>query len=238
MVGIPFSEKPLEKIEISQSRKISLLIDEQEMEHLFASLPPFEMWDVCRPVSLEEAQISTHTFLIQYEKYVRGIRGGMLVEENFLRPFFSCVMTRPGKGVYAQVLKNEKYLIRSLEPVIQLQRHHFIYSDTFHSGVMGKESITWGISFSYPQLYLDPKTKEIGKVERNPLFSNTALFQSFTQWARNYTQPTPFWVEGKKINQPYRLGKRCFSWINHHPSLKQKGMYVANGAHSQKAVGN
>ena len=130
-------------------------------------------------------------------------------------------------------LSNGKYLIKQKRPVIQLQRHHFIFTDSFHSGVISKESITWGIQFSYPQLFLDPKTKQIGKVEKNDTFPNTELFSRLAKWVRDNTVATPFVYEEKKMNQPMRLGKECFVWINHHPGLKKRGLYVASRKNPQ-----
>ncbi len=198
------------------------------MEDLFSILSPFEIYDVSRPLSLDQAQISQDVFLHNYSQYVEGIQLANLVDETPLRPYFSAIFTSTSDVLYAQALSNGKYLVKSRLPVIQLQRHHFIFSETFHSGVMGKESITWGIQFSYPQLFLDPKTQSIGKVEKNENFPNTELFQRLAKWVRNHTSATPFVVGDQRINQPMRLGKQCFEWINHHPSLKEKKLYVAN----------
>ncbi|NGX60374.1 MAG: hypothetical protein KR126chlam3_01547, partial [Chlamydiae bacterium] len=137
------------------------------------------------------------------------------------------VFTASPDLLYAMPLKENKYLIKAKRPVIQLQRHHFIYSDGFYSGIIGEKSITWGIQFSYPQLFLDTKTGIIGKVEKNDRFPNTALFQRLTKWVRDNTSATPFCIKEKRVNQPIRLGKKCFSWINNHPELKERGLYVA-----------
>jgi len=213
-------------LQVSKSRKIPLLLSPHEFSLLFRELGSFELFDVSRPVGLESAKISHEDFLEAYSLYVKGIREGKLYDESRLRPFFSASMTRSADLLYAQSLPNGKYLVKPKRPVIQLQRHHFIYSDAFHSGVMGEGSITWGIQFSYPQLFLDPKTRAIGKVEKNEEFPNSELFHLLTKWVRKYTQPTPFVVDGKRINQPMRIGKECFSWIDNHPGLKKRGLHV------------
>lgn len=223
-----------EPLQISKARKFPILIDEKEMKELLSYLQPVEIFDVSHPVFLEEAVIPQEDFLSHYEKYIRGIREGVLIEEGSLRPYFSSIFTMAKEAVYAYPLSNGKYLVKACLPVIQLQRHHFIYSNTLHSGVMGKESVTWGIQFSYPQLYLDPVSKEIGKVEKNAKFFNTALFRKFIKWVREYTCPTPFFIQGERKNLPIRLGKQCFSWINHHPNLQIRGLYVESRESSYK----
>lgn len=214
-------------LQVSKSRKLPLLLDTDEMDHLLDILTPFTMFDVSRPIDLPKAIIPKDLFSVQYKLYVNGIKQGKLIDETLLRPYFSALITLKPKGVFAQLLSNGKYLIKTRLPAIQMQRHHFIFSDTFHSGVMSETSITWGIQFSYPQLYLDPKTSEIGKVEKNDVFPNTELFHRLAKWVRDHTCATPFIVKEKKMNQPIRLGKKCFSWINQHPHLKERGIYVA-----------
>lgn len=219
-------------MQVSKSRKLPVLIDAQEMEELFAFLGHFEIYDVSRKVTMESARIPKEDFLRVYKGYVEGIQSGHLVDEGPLRPYFSAIFTVTPDVLYAIPVGSGHYLIKAKRPVVQLQRHHFIYTDSFHSGVMGVESVTWGIQFSYPQLFLDPSTNAIGKVEKNPLFPNTEFFQSLAKWVRNFTCATPFIAKGAQTNQPIRLGKRCFSWINNHPTLRARNLYVADRKNS------
>lgn len=205
-----------EEMQVSKSRKLPVLVDPEEMEGLFARLGEFYIFDGSRPVTEEEMCISHRDFLDAYCRYVEGIKKGKLIDEATIRPFFSSLFTRTKEVVYALRLSNGKFLVKPLRPIVQLKRHHFIFTDKLHSGVMGPESVTWGIEFSYPQLFLDPQTKKIGKVEKNGQFPNTELFKTVAQWVRDATKATPFLGKG---THPIRLGKQCFSWIHHHPSL-------------------
>jgi hypothetical protein len=63
-------------------------------------------------------------------------------------------------------------------------------------------------------------------VKETPSFPNTVLFHQIQRWMRGATIPTPFLVDGKGVNVPLRLGKRCLSWINTHAQLKAKGIRV------------
>ncbi|NGX39578.1 MAG: hypothetical protein KR126chlam1_00910 [Chlamydiae bacterium] len=215
-------------LQVSKSRKLPILITVEEMANLFEELGSFHLFDVSRPVSLEKGEISREDFLEAYSRYVEGIKNGNLTDETPLRPFFSAAMTIDPDLLYAMELKNGDYLVKARRPVVQLQRHHFIYTDAFYSGVMGENSITWGIQFSYPQLYLDPQTNEIGKVGKSEEFPNSVLFDRLAKWVRRETRATPFLTEKGKENQPIRLGKKCFSWINRHPGLIARNLKVAH----------
>jgi hypothetical protein len=94
----------------------------------------------------------------------------------------------------------------------------------FRPMILSQNSIFWGLQFSFPQVYQDPKTGALKEAEVSP------LFQAIRKWIRNTTVPTPMMVEGKRVNIPIRLGKRCFSWINRHPQLKCKVMEIAHGS--------
>ena len=214
----------------SKARKFPILIDLGEMQALLNAIGEMEIFDASRPVNESESIISQSKFLKAYRTYIEGIKAGKLIDEDPLRPFFSSFFSSERASVYAMELPNGKLLLKTTSPIIQLKRHHFIFSGgEFHSGVMGKESVSWGIEFSYPSLFLDPKTKAIVKVDGS--FPNTALFQRLAKWVRCATLPTPFLFDGEQVNVPMRIGKNCLEWINNHPSLKARSLYVGRKTH-------
>lgn len=221
-------------LQVSKARKLPCLFSANEMERLLEDLGEVFLFDGSRPLPIEEAEIPTGDFLKEYRRYVEGIQCGALVDEAALRPFFSAFLSCSIEALYAMPLQGGKCLVKARRPVIQMKRHHFIFSEgAFHSGVMGRASVSWGIEFSYPQLSLDPKSQEIRKVEKNGVFPNTELFHKLIRFVRDNTKPTPFIVGGERINQPIRLGKECFEWINNHPMLKETGLYVGRKKDSQ-----
>jgi hypothetical protein len=92
--------------------------------------------------------------------------------------------------------------------------------------VLSTESVTWGVQFSYPQLYQDPKSHRIAKVADSIDFPNTSLFARMLKWLRHNTLPTPFFVHGQRVNAPIRIGRACLKWIDQHPQLKEKEIRV------------
>lgn len=209
--------------------KCPLLIDANEMEALFHALGPFYIFEINRILKADEGALNKEDFLKGYHSYVTALQQGQLPEESLFRSLFSCVFTNTPEALYAVNVSPGQHLVRISAPVVQLQYHTVDYSAAdgkFHSLTYGTDSIIWGIQFSYPQLYKDNRTQEIKQVINNAEFSNSKLFQSIQQWVRHHTEPTPFLVEGKKINVPVRLGKNCFPWINRHPQLIKKGISV------------
>ena len=110
-----------------------------------------------------------------------------------------------------------------------MQAHHFFFSPLdgkFHPMVLSNESISWGIQFSYPQLYQDPESRQIIKVSDGSVFPNTPLFSKLMKWMRSHTLPTPFLIEESRVNAPIRIGKSALTWIENHPQLKEKGIGI------------
>jgi hypothetical protein len=215
--------------------KHPVLLDEKEMKQLFSELPAFEVFCVSEPVTAETLQIPKEDFLIAYAEYIQALKQGMPPDERKMRRFFSSVFTTTRDILYAMEVGKERYLVKTLKPVVQLQAHNFFVSSVdgkFHSMVLGKESVTWGIQFSYPQIFQDPKTFGYLKVDQSSQFPNSNLFHELAKWLRKNTMPTPFIFEGKKSYVPIRIGKNCLSWIHHHPGLKAQKLEVKHDSNS------
>jgi len=210
-------------LSVSKWLKVQVLLDISEMNELIKALPPFFSFPAGQIVAAENAFVREAQFLANYTAYIEALKKEELLQ---LKPLF---WTTSLDMLYAMQVGENKFLIKPLKPVIQLQAHHFFYSELdkkFHPMVLSKESVSWGLQFSYPQIYEDPKTHLFSKVNNSLEFPNTELFLALTRWLRAHSMPTPFIVEGQKVNVPIRIGKKAFSWINVHPQLKLKGISV------------
>lgn len=217
------------RLQISKWLKYQVLLDLAEMEDLLNSLAPFSIYRVSEAVEKEKSVIEKNEFLRNYALYIDALKEGHLMDEKLLRPYFSSIFSTTPDLLYAMKVAQEKVLIKPLRPVLQLQLHHFFASKVdgqFYPMVLSDESTTWGIQFSYPQIYQDPKSQEITKVTSTPDFPNTFLFMKLVKWMREHTMPTPFLFQGKKTNSPIRIGRQCLSWIENHPGLISREIKV------------
>lgn len=207
--------------EASKWLKTACLLEVDEMASLLDTFGDVLISEVSRVVDHPSGFISKGDFLVCYQKYIEGLKSQEPLPEGTFAPYFSSVITYSKDALYALEAAPGKYLIRVEKPCLQLSHHKFAISEgEIHSGVHGKDCISWGILFSFPQLYLDPKTKEIIKVQDPVQFPNVNLYKLLTRWIRENTLPTPFEYEGKKMNASIRLGKKCVPWINQHPQLR------------------
>ncbi len=217
--------KEAASLQASKWLKVQVMLDADEMRGLIQALDPLFFVNVSQPVSADQTTISPSDFLTAYSEYVLQLQQGTVPSAETFRRFFSCALTSTLDAFYALKVGEEKYLIRPSIPVIQLQAHHFFYSDLdgkFHPMVLSEESISWGIQFSYPQLFQDPTTRQIVKVTSE--FPNTPVFSLLMKWVRNATLPTPFIIGDRRVNSPIRVGKQSLAWLNTHPQLKQRGI--------------
>lgn len=209
----------------SKYLKHHVLCDREELEGLFSSLGEFFIY---RLTGLSDGKaIDKNEFLQGYESWIEGLKSGKLPEDSDLKKLLACAITAEVDALWKQEVPGHRYIIKVAKPVIQVQAHFFTYSNldqVFRSMTMGQDSIFWGLQFSFPQIYQDPKTMELLEVEDSP---NLALFQKIKEWVRNATRATPFVVDGKKTNVPIRLGKNCFSWIHKHPQLTSIGVHAS-----------
>lgn len=200
--------------------KVQVLLDPEEMNDFLGSLAPFWIFPLTGLV--DGAPISPSVFCEKYAHWIEGLKKGRIPSSEDLRKLVACAFTDDLSALWLQKT-GEKFLTKIAKPIIQVQAHFFSYSRV--DGVirpmsMGLDSIFWGLQFSFPQVYQDPKTMELCVLERSPLFRKLQL------WVRENTRPTPFLIDGKKMNSPIRIGRKCFSWIHMHPQLKENNIYT------------
>lgn len=214
-------------LNVSKWIKHQLLLSEDEMEALLSAIPPHAFYNVSEVVSADEGVITDATFLEQYGRYVAAIKRGEVPDEREFRRYFSSVVSVTPDVLYAMEVKTGAYLIKPIRPVVQLQLHRFLPSEIdgkYYPMVLGNDSVTWGLQFSYPQIFQHPQTGVFAKVDAE--CSNTVLFTQMTKWFRNHTVPTTFIWKEKTTSVPIRIGKKALTWIHLHPQLQSKGISV------------
>lgn len=211
--------------------KIQALLDPQELVDLL-SLGGFlyPLSGLYKPEELIDAKGS---FLKAYAEWIEQLKSGFVPHEAELRKYSAIAWVCNAESLWLQEVPQSRYMVKVSEPIVQIQVHQMSYSSIdgeFRPMVMSRESIFWGLQFSFPQIYQDPKSLELLEVEAG---SHLELFQQLRRWMRENTAPTPMMVEGKRKNLPIRLGKKCFSWVNRHPQLVGKGLSVLERNYAQ-----
>lgn len=211
----------------SKYLKFQVLCDRAELKELFTVLDPFWIYPLTGLV--DGNPIAQDRFLAEYEGWIEQLKKGKVPSDAELRTVLAAAWTAEPEALWKQEVPGNRYLIKIGKPVIQVQAHFFTYSPidaVFRPMTMSAGSIFWGLQFSYPQIYQEPKTMEFLEADES---LNAGLFQKIRQWVRDFTRPTPFIVEEKRVNVPIRLGKNCFSWIDHHSQLKAQKLGVYAG---------
>jgi hypothetical protein len=207
-----------------------LLVEKEGMKSLFASLgEPLYLFSTLGVAPVNSHEIQIPDFLDEWQRYIDTLKAGLLPTDADYRYFFTAAITKTKSALRALDLANEKEIIIPYEPVLQMQIHRFSYSladEKFHSMAFGDRSISWGVRISYPQLYQYPATRTVENALDESAFINAGLFTALRSWIRANTQATPFIVQGKKINDPMRISKDCFSWINNHAGLQNSSLTI------------
>ena len=135
---------------------VPLLCEADEMRALFEHLHDLVIVEISGLSSEGEEVVSREQFLTDYAAYVQKLKAG-------LQPDPSEVQAQFTKGLSASLdhflkVKTDAthQLMRIVKPVIQLQPHWFSYSreeGKFRTTIFNLSSVTWGVQFSYPQLF-------------------------------------------------------------------------------------
>lgn len=229
---IPFKAAFGPSYQASKWQACHVLIDASEMEDLFCALGDFWIVQISGLIPIGQEIIQKADFLSMFGGYIDALKCGEIPSDSRVRTYFSSAFTVDLNALYAVKVNQEQCAVKISKPVVQLQAHRFDYSPAdgkFRSMVLGYDSIHWGLQFSYPHLYQD-ENLEVFTVREGPQFPNTALYKRLQKWVRSHTLATPFEVEGRTVNVPVRLGRKCLSWINAHPQLHAKGLKVMERA--------
>lgn len=207
----------------SKFLKYQVLCSAEELALLFQE--PFHLFPL---TGLGDGNpISAAAFLSAYSLWIENLKQGIVPTDSELRKILACAMTADLDALWLQAVPGNRFLTKIARPVIQIQAHFFTYSaldGEFRPMTMGMESIFWGLQFSFPQIYQNPRTMELLEVEES---ANSVLFDKVKKWVREISRATPFSVEGKRVNASIRIGKSCLDWVKSHPQLaaKQIGIY-------------
>lgn len=215
-------------LQASRWQRLHVLLMPHELEKLLNDLGNPFLLLMGRFYSLEEFTRQREQFLTCYSQYITDLSHGSPIDEETYQQYFSAALSGDLDPLYLLEGAQATYLLRANLPIIQLQYHSFDYSPLdgqVRSMVYGQDTISWGLQFSYPQLYIDPKTKEICQTNSD-LVANAALFKQLQRWVRRNTAPTHFVYAENSFYSSIRLGPGCLPWINKHPQLANHNLKI------------
>lgn len=231
MTTLPLKISTLEvegAFQASKWSKLQVLISIQELQALFKTRPSIRIFSIRGIVEKTAIETSQEHFIQSYARWIKKLQEGEVPSREDLNTITGSVMTEDLDALY--LLKvNDSYLVKPRKPVVLVQAHFMGYSQSdhlFRPMIHGENTLFWGLQFSYPQIFQCPETRSFVKVDKSESFRNTDLFHSIRKWLREVSRPTPFIINGKKINIPMRLGKDCFSWIKAHKQLQEQGLVI------------
>ncbi|GAB4187304.1 MAG: hypothetical protein Tsb0015_05870 [Simkaniaceae bacterium] len=220
--------KKIPALQASKWMRTQVLLDEEEMALLFSIFPELKLFDVSRVLPLQELTVSSETFLQGYKKYIQALLKG---KEFTQRHLFSLALSPSPDNFCALKIKEDRFLLKPIFPVIQMQKHNFLISEEGKplSMVQGEGAISFGLQFSYPAIFQDPCSMEIKNVLKEKDFAKTTgMYKKLTKFLREHTRPLPVFWQGRTIRLPMRLGKKCFAWIHKHPDLQKRVVLSEN----------
>lgn len=173
-----------------------------------------------------ELQIAKEQFLENWEAYLTTIRKQGSDVQNVSQDPFALFWSQEVEAIGVLDI-GQKECATQLLPTIVLQSHRFHYSkvdEEFRRQVFGKETISWGVQASFPTVFQDKNRNAIQVLLTDG--ENVALWRKLQRWLKENSVPVSFLINGVRKTVPFRIGYGCFSWIENHPDLRQRGLQV------------
>lgn len=205
---------------IRQARfvKIPVLLSLEGLKELFAELGDVTIVRTGAVLPSDAIFVDQTDFLKSYQAYIESFEKGLWPDRSLARPYFSTAWSAEESAFALEPVRPGFFVARAHEPAIQLRLHVLSYSSidhTFHSMSLGKETIPWGVEFSYASLV--QRGVEVESVSREA--PNTQLFRKLQKWMRHHTNSVTFSGEGWQRPTHVRISPACKSWISNHPAL-------------------
>jgi len=160
-------------------------------------------------VTKESWQVPRSLLFSHYESYLDGLFKGEKMPSQELRRFFSWMLFSAPEDLYAMPVSGGRWALKSRRPVIYGQLYHAFFSPAdgkLHPMVLHPSSFSFGLQFSYPQLFEDPKTHVFHRVLVEGNFATTPLYKRLIAWIRTYTKPLILQVNHQAKPMPFRIG--------------------------------
>ncbi len=207
--------------EVSKFLTIQMLLTPSEVEAFFTALGDFELFDNSR-VLQNKTPVTREYFLNEYQNYFYSLK------DKSHKTLGAYAMTCDPDAIFALNVGEKKVLIKPKEPIIQMKEHLFIVGEEgdFHSGVHGENVFRWGFEMSFPQIFVDPDTRDVHQVMREQRFLNAELFRKGMKWMRHNTRPAPFIIGGVLRRASFRLGLDCFDYASEVADMQKFSLSI------------
>lgn len=203
--------------------KLPLFLSPEELTALFESLGKIHIIPLSGVFRDGMEELSPESYVALYRTYLESLHRGesAVLDKKLISAWTVDLNAIEVTSVATGVLVKPKI------PVVQVQPYWLNYSTTdekFHEMAFSRDSLSWGLQFSFPQLFQEPTHLEILKVQE-PEFPNAGLFKKIQRFSRASTVPTPFVLpNGSSLNHPCRIGKTFLDKAAQMPQLTGKGL--------------
>lgn len=230
MQEIPISTVSEEGVyRASKYQRVQMLLEQEELEGLFNELNNFYILEYSKVLEQDNHIVSKEEFLLRYKTYLTALKTN---PKNITRDLLSSLSVTFSKNldVYYQVkINDQKTLIKLKAPAILVQPFTFhldLENESVFTSVHTEERIFWGLEFSFPGVYQDGKTIDVIEIFKDLKSPNTTLFKTLQKYARRNTTPTSLLFKDSSKNFSFRLGKKCYRWINEYSKLHEHNLIV------------
>lgn len=208
-----------------------MLLDPSTLEQIFSHLSPVYFVNLSVTNSEQELLFSKERVLAFYSDYIEQIKAGKEVDHLAVKKKLSLHMTKEPSSCYKMGLDGrDVYFVKEREPGIRVMLHQFAWdleNKETHSNVHGKGGISWGLEFSYPQIFGSSLGGDVIYLAKEKQRANTLLFTELKRLVRRFSKPVAFLLDGQRVQTTLRIDDGAKAWVGAHQGMKDHGIEVA-----------
>ncbi|PCI76629.1 hypothetical protein COB21_04165 [Candidatus Aerophobetes bacterium] len=220
----------LGEMQASKWLRIRILLDEKTLTQWFDLIGQVCFVNLFATKSEDALIVSPEEVLSRYTQYMEQIKAGKEVDHAYFQKKLTLHMTKDPKSCYKTALKGKSiYFAKEKAPGVRMALFGFSWDKShreIHSNVYSKTTISWGLEFSYPQIFSGSLDTEVVYLAQEKDRPNSALFVQLKQLIRRASKPVKFIYEDQKIISSLRMDKTGGAWINNHFGLKENSLKV------------
>ena len=217
-------------MQASKWLRFRVLFDDTTLAQWLDSIGDIYCINLCSACDEKGLYSSKEELLTHYKHYMNELKRGQVVDHSLFQKKLSLHITKDLSTCYKMSLKNSKlHFAKERAPGIRMVLHNFSWDrahQTIHSNVYAKHSITWGLEFSYPQIFSGSVCDEVTYVLKSKTLPNNELFMQLKQWIRRESKPTTFCYQNQTVVSTLRIDKKGDNWIHHHKGLEDNELKV------------
>lgn len=189
-----------------------VLLSTEDLRNLFLELVPFNFYNVSSVQTLSDPPLNVAGVLEFYEAYLEKLLSNASIDSKEVQKMFSLALAENDQAFTRVDLPGSRFLLKPSRSVIQWQPLGLFISSMdheIHTKTFAKEVQSFGIKWSFAQVYEDIASHKITQVGPQDLEWEKLMI--FRRFVRHHTEPLQVLRGNETHTYPFRFSNKLKS---------------------------